>query len=297
MNSLTLKSVSLCLFGFAPAIILSQTSMLAEFKAMPALPVGAKEAFKASQVNYSSDMYFYKDYSLPVASYIKKIEADNKPYQDIITAKGKAGMAPGMGAANDFSDLNSPETQAKLAKMTQEEKIKFAMEIQQRMQSNKNLQAVSAQTKPSPLINIILKLNQSSQALLAVMPDFIRSPDATYGKCANLCPVDNDPTCEARINACYHKISSEYFNSEITRFNTLIKNAQSQYLLKKGAFENDLKEFDTQAAKCSKDDIAVDCSNALTMILAVATRIATYEKEGATLLVEAKNTTYCKNDF
>ncbi|MBA2614027.1 MAG: hypothetical protein H0U95_18840 [Bacteroidetes bacterium] len=286
-----------CALGFISCNMASQTHMLAEFKAMPALALSSTEAFKASKIKINDGVYFYEAASDPITAYNKKLHEDNKLNQDIIVAKGQAGIAPGMGAANDFSDLNSPETQAKLAKMTQDEKIKFAMEIQARMQNNKNLQAVSVQTKPSPLTGILLKLSTSLQDLLTIMPEYKKAPSPGFDKCAITCASDNDPVCAAKIKACYNKISKDFYTAEITRYNAFIKNIATQYNLKKTAFENNLKEFDSQAAKYKREEIATDNSTVIALLMNVAERIEAYEKIGAMILLEAKNDNNCKNAF
>ena len=211
-NSMPAFFPKLLVFGFIFNSFLSssQTSMFAEFKAIPAFPLGAKEAFKACKTSSVDSYYSFQDYSEPTILYLRKIQNDTKPFEAIVLAKGKAGIAPGMGAANDFSDLNSPETQAKIAKMTEEEKIKFAMEIQERMKNNKNVQYINTASKPSPLTAIVLKLSVSSQKLLSFLPEFTPAPFKGYGNCGDLCPVIDDPTCAARMRICENKAAHAF---------------------------------------------------------------------------------------
>ena len=114
------------------ASLVAQTSMLAEFKAMPAFPADANTDFTSSKITKADSRYIYQDNSQPVHDYSIRLQNDARPYQDIVTAKARQGIPSGKAAANDFSDLSSPETQAKIAKMSKEEQMKFAMEIQAR---------------------------------------------------------------------------------------------------------------------------------------------------------------------
>ena len=284
-------------FIFSSLILPSQISMLTEFKAMPTFPLGAKEAFKASNVSSADGYYSYQGPGVATNAYNKKLQIDTKPFQEIILAKGKQGITPGMNAANDFSDLNSPETQAKIAKMTQDEKIKFAMEIQERMKNNKNVQTVTAASKPSPLMVLVIKISNSSQKLLSFLPEFTLAPFSGYGKCNNLCPVYDDPTCDARMRACEDKAAHAFYIPEVKRYNDFMKNIIAQFNLNKTAFENDLKEFDTQASKYPKDEVAADYMNVFSAISLFSLKLEDYEKKGATIIVDSKNNPYCKNDF
>jgi len=275
----------------------SQTSMFTEFAALPSFPPGAKEAFKAVKTSSASEYYSFQDYSTPTLAYQKKIEKDLEPFKQIILAKGAAGIAPGMGAANDFSDLNSPEMQAKIAKMTQEEKIKFAMEVQERMKNNKNIQTVTASTKPSPLMGIVLKLNSFSQKLLALLPDFSATPFPGYHQCDNLCPVVDDPTCATRTRVCENKAAHAFYTPEVKRYNDFIKNTTLQFNQNKAAFEKDLKEFDALASKYPKDELAADYMNVFSMLSSFLVKLQEYEKQGAGIIIETKNNAYCKTDY
>lgn len=284
-------------FGFACAAS-AQTSMLSEFQAMPAMPATAKGAYSISKINISADKnYSYKGNSDAVTVYQQRIQNEIKPYTDIITAKGKAGIAPGMGAASDFSDLTSPEVQAKLAKMTQEEKIKFAMEVQARMNSNKNLQAVSATNKPSPMTGITTALGQSYQKIVATFTAFTAAPFNGYSSCPGLCNGDNDPNCEKKIQACESKASHSYYATETARYAELMKKVQADYAVQKKEFEAKLKEFDTAAAKYSKEDIAGDYSVVLGWIGGIAGQFGDYEQKGAELIVSAKNNVYVTKEY
>jgi hypothetical protein len=283
-------------FMFSAGVALSQTSMAAEFKAMPAFPTDVKEAFTASKVTITSDNCFYKESSDPVHAYIVKLQNDSKPYQAAILAKGQKGTPTGIAVANDFSDLSSPEMQAKLAKMSQEEKMKFAMEMQERMKSNTNVQAANALTRPSPLTGIVLKLSKSAEALAATLTPYGAAAPLKYDACNFNCG-EFDKICSEKVAACNHRVSQAYYNAEIMRYNAFIKAIPPQYDLKKKAFEDDLKEFDKQAASYSLDETAADYSNVITMLYRIARMVENYEKEGAMILVDAKNNPYCRKDF
>jgi hypothetical protein len=271
--------------------------MLAEFKTMPGFPVGAKEAFKAAKTEIFNDAPSYIDCSAPMQAYSKKLVADQKPFTDISVAKANQTNPAAAAAANDFSDLNSPEMQAKIAKMSPEEQMKFAMELQARIAQNKNVQTINKVNKPSPLTALSLKLSSSSQALLATLAaDFNEASFPGYNKCQGLCK-ETDPTCAKRVSACENKISHDFFNSEIVRYAAFIKETQAAYEARKAAFEADLATFDAQAAKYPKEEIASDYTGAFVMLGNIANRIKEYEKAGALLIIHAKNNPYCKNDY
>lgn len=291
------KGIASCFFVLISGLLVSQTTMLQDFKSLPAFPVTASDAFTKSKIIANDGHYTYDRSSDAIYNYEQKLQNEVKPYTAIIEAKGKAGIPTGKAVANDFSDLSSPETQAKLAKMTQEEKIKFAMEIQQRMKTNKNVQSANEQIKLGPLTNLVLKLNASCTALFSTLAPY---PPTTakirYDKCDFHCG-ENDQACGNRANACNKKETIDFYTTEVARYNAFIKTIPPAFNSKKDAFEKDLKEFDDQAAKYKKEDIAVECSNVLAMLTRFAVAVEAYEKQGATLLIEAKNDAFSAKSF
>lgn len=279
------------------ASLVAQTSMLTEFKAMPAFPTDANTDFVSSKTTKADSRYMYQDNSQPVHDYSVRLQNDTRPYQDIVTAKGQQGIPSGKAAASDFSDLSSPETQAKIARMSKEEQMKFAMEIQARMNGNANIQAVQAQTRPSPLLGTVLKLSRSCDTLFATLKPFIKGPQINLNVCDFHCREYDDKPCYDRMTACNRKVSRDHYNEEINRYNTFIKSVHEQYELKRKAFENRLKEYDAEAAKYPANDIAGDNINALSMIMRISGMLSDYEKQGAMIVLEAKNDPYCGKDF
>ncbi|MGZ3883518.1 MAG: hypothetical protein ACXVPQ_04235 [Bacteroidia bacterium] len=294
-----MKFVFIPVICFFAGAVQSQTSMLAEFKAMPAFPATAQEAFKSSKTKVADKTCIYVGNSDAITAYTEKLKKDLEPYTAIILAKGKAGTPAGMAAASDFSDLNSPETQAKLAKMTQEEKIKFAMEIQARMAANKNVQTVNTINKPSPLTAITTQVGQAYQQLIPVLQEFKAGVNKTYNICDGICGGEgvNDPTCQARITACENKESHAYFKEETTRYAQFMKDVTANYNKQKVNFEASLKQFDEQASKYSKEEIAGDYSLIIGWIGAISNFTGAYEKSGSEIIVSAKNNTYVKAEY
>lgn len=285
-----------CLFA---AGLSAQTSVVAEFKAMPAFPTTAKGAFAASKTQFFDNHYSYVDYSDAVKNFQTKVQNDIKPYTAIVTAKGTAATPAGVGAANDFSDLSSPETQAKIAKMTQEEKIKFAMEVQARMAANKNLQTVNAAAKPSPMVSVTTKIGVAYEKLVKTFATYQEGAFKGYNVCDGICGKEGviDPVCDAKIKACENKESHAFYAAETARYAQFMKDQLALFNKQKVEFENSLKEFDVQAAKYKPDEIATDYVTVLGWIGVIGGSIGDYEKSGANIIVGAKNNVYTQKEY
>lgn len=274
----------------------AQTSILADFKAIPLAPATAKAGFDASKTGIFDNHYMYNDCSVAMSAYADRLVKNGEPYKKAAEARSNKTNPAAQGAANDFSDLNSPETQAKIAKMSDAEKMKFAMEIQQRMANNKNIQQINTTNKPDPLTGLATQINQKANELALALPEYKTPTFPGYGACEGLCSESN-PACGKIVAACENKVAHDFYNKQVAEYARLVKTSLDNYNAKKSELEKLLTDFDTQSKKYTTDDIHASVLGVYVAISSIAERMKRNEKAAALLIIDAKNNGYTQKDF
>ncbi len=274
----------------------AQTTVLNDFKAMPLAPATAKAAFDASKTEIFDHHYMYNDCSAAMNNYANRLVKNGEPYKNAAMARNNATNPAAQAAANDFSDLNSPETQAKIAKMSDAEKMKFAMEIQQRMAKNKNVQQIQTTNKPDPLVNLTTLITQKANELALALPEYKTPAFPGFVACTGLCNESN-PACAKIVSACESKVANDFYNKQVAEYAKLVKTSLDNYNAKKTDLEKLLSDFDTQSKKYTTDDIHASVLGVYVAIGTIADRMKRNEKAGALLILDAKNNGYTQKNF
>jgi hypothetical protein len=276
-------------------VVQGQNKFTTLYKSIPTQSVStAKQCFAASEVNSFDSHYSYvksKDFD----AFQEKVKTIVKPYTEATLAKGKAGTNPGVAAANDFSDLNSPEMQKKIAAMSKEEQIKFAMEIRARMDQNKNLQQVNAINAPDPLVNLAIKISTASTELIKSIPTFTTAAFPGYSPCGSCGELDD--ACAKKARICEEKIAKNFYSAQIQLYEKHMKGIMTNFNTKKLEYEKLLAQYDKESLKYTPNDINASATNVISSINGIATALLSNQEQGAKLIVEAKNNVYSKSEY
>ena len=274
----------------------AQMSMVAEFATIPTLPTSAKDAFARCSTSVSKDKTVsYIQASNPIIEFQQKIINDSKPLQTIILAEGNKKTPQANSVVNDYSYLSSAEMQAKMAKMTQEEKMKFAMELRQKMNGDKNVQTFNV--KPNlALLAEQQKVNDAYNTLMSTINNPYTFKEES-DKCNFNCKEYNDDACYKKTDACRNKEAHELFLKNIANYDAYLKTATATYNAAKVTFITTLTSFDAVAKNATDIEQAQAQSPVLGNISMVNEAIKNIEQNGASIIIGAKNNQYTKNEY
>jgi hypothetical protein len=286
-----------CCFSTAQA----QINFVKELNAIPPLQKTAKEAFTVSEIKQNDTYFSYVSEGKARKTYADQILKKTELYQAIVKAKGAALTAPATQAAVDFSDLNSPEMQAKIAAMSQEEKMKFAMEVRQRMNNNQNIQTITNGTKTNPALTqaeaevgaAYTKLLEGLQKIAMLHHKLDNSA------CAGLCGSEAEITeaCAKKIAACESKAAHTHAAAGTKNYADYAGKCLAEYTKAKTNFLLSLTKFDEIAATLPDADKAEAMIAVAGWVAGVNAWFSGVEKDGAAVIVDAKNNVYTKGEY
>jgi hypothetical protein len=272
------------------------------FNATPALQTTPKGAYTMSTIQQYDNSCSYVDAGKQRNDFSEQVKEAMKPYIAIEENKAQTADAAGSKAATDFSDLNSPEMQAKIAKMSQEEKMKFALEVQKRVQSNQNIQTINTTCQENPAL---LQAREKVDAAWKKMIDAIVDLKMQHHmldlqkSCEGICGTEAHPVpdCSKKMEACENKASHEHVTAELKNYSDYIKAFQAALEKTKPEFTSALQKFEAVAKTCTNKDKSASLIAVYGYISALNSMYTDIEKQGAMIIVDAKNNVYTKKEY
>lgn len=292
-NKILISALFVCI---SSVVLYAQTAATSDFNSIPLIVGSSKAAFEQSKTKVFNGNYMYENYSDQIKLVFDQIQTHCEPYKKAAENKAVATNAPAAGAAADFADLNSPAMQEKIAKMSQEEKVKFAMEVQQRMAANKNVQQINQLNKPDPLLDLSTRITNEAQRLASLLADYKMQTRPDYSSCEKLCSESN-PVCYKIVSTCQKKKAKDYYKQEMGNYADMMKKNQELMTEQKGSLAGLLQEYDAESKKYKTDDIHASAIAVYTAVGTVLDKVRACEESGALLMVDAKNNSFAKGDF